>query len=142
MQLFPQEQIIENVLNTPSFVLTTHRIRYTWRGMFSNNEYVNSIMLEKISSIEERYKNYPLILVLAILLLIAGSYAGSIEAGLVGGLIFLALWFFTRKHVLSIYPDGGAAINVDIKNRNQQTIVSFIDQIEMAKLKRTESLND
>jgi hypothetical protein len=71
----------------------------------------------------------------------------SIEAGpivsvgsiVVGG-IFIAIWWFSRKHIVSISSDGGSTLNILAKGMSDSKIDDFITSVQEAKLKRMSQL--
>ncbi|MBI3134034.1 MAG: hypothetical protein HYZ14_05095 [Bacteroidetes bacterium] len=139
-----KEHLVENEeLITQSddqlICLTTKRIRYTSKSW--GKSYLVSIHLEKISSIEVRYKSWVIILLIGILLGAASLfvsmqfYSGEdiMVAGL--GLSFLCIltYFMTRKHVVTISSDGGASINFYTRGMKDEKLLEFINKVEQAK---------
>ena len=120
--------------------LTSHRVRYN--SSSTGSGHVVSIMLEKISSIEVHYKSWILVLLIGILLVAGGLLMGAQNQGDAmilgigfGGLCILA-YFITRKHVVTIASDGGAKINFQTKGMKSDTLLDFINKIEVAKASR------
>ncbi len=56
---------------------------------------------------------------------------------LLGGVVCVVIYLFTRKHVVSIASDGGAKINFETKGMKRETVIGFINKIETAKHKLT-----
>ena len=92
-----------------------------------------------------RYKSKPLFLILGIIVFIAGilvkNYTdedGVLVAGWIIGTILIITFFLTRKHVVSITPDGGieCSINIEVKGVDKSRIEKFITNIQEAKLAR------
>jgi len=142
MNLFQGEQILTTTEDN-IVVLTTHRIR-------SNNSYgwgqhsTTSIMLEKVSSIQLTYTSYPLLLLMAGVLMIIAFVMNSQHVGgnemfipILLAIICLAMYFATRKHVCVIASDGGARISFATTNMKRDALHSFIDKVEQAKYNRT-----
>ncbi len=51
-------------------------------------------------------------------------------------MVFLVLWWFSRKHTITIKPDGGNEINIVAKRMNKKDIDEFIFNIVKAKSER------
>lgn len=119
--------------------LTTKRIRYTSKSW--GRSYLISIHLEKISSIEMRYKSWIIILLIGILLgvaslLLSTQVYGAQDIMVAGlGLSFLCIlvYFITRKHVVTISSDGGATINFYTRGMKDEKLLEFINKVERAK---------
>jgi hypothetical protein len=147
-----EEQLMqnENILtesDNGQITLTTHRLRYD-NSVFSKAKIV-SIMLENISSIEVDYKSWFLMLILAIIggaMGVAMSVMGANEqasdlqtAGfiiLVFAVIFLLIYLFSRRHVVSVASKGGAKIVFFTKRIGRGSVIEFIDKIEKAQNER------
>lgn len=73
----------------------------------------------------------------------AGQHGGSetVIGGLVLGGIFFALWWFTRKHIISISSDGGASLNFTVQGMGGDKIADFIHNVSLAKLTRVNQLH-
>lgn len=125
-------------------ILTNYRI--TKRDEIWGKSYKISIFLEDISSIEVHFKSHIVLLIIGVLMLLAGL-GMSIEAGpivsvgsiVVGG-IFIAIWWFSRKHIVSISSDGGSTLNILAKGMSDSKIDDFITSVQEAKLKRMSQL--
>lgn len=109
--------------------------------------YKHSIFLENISSVQVRYKNNFILLVLGVLLLLGGGYAWVDTYGdtlpiliTVLGAVLVILYFLTRKHLITVAPDGGRSIEILVKRLPASTIEKFITEIQRAKLQRVEAL--
>jgi len=145
MNLFQGEQILTTTEDN-IVVLTTHRIR-------SNNSYgwgqhsTTSIMLEKVSSIQLTYTSYPVLLLMAGILIIIAFVMKSQHVGenemfipIMLAIVCLAIYFATRKHVCVIASDGGARISFATTNMKKEVLHNFIDKVEQAKCNRMLSL--
>ena len=122
--------------------LTNWRILQEYSSV--GGSYKNSIFLEKISSVEVHYKSKPLYLILGVIVFIYGIWAFHEEDGLSVLCLFISAslvvaYFLTRKHVVSITPDGGSRINIVVKGADESHIERFITNIQEAKLAKTTS---
>ena len=149
-QLLMGESIITQS-NDNQITLTTHRIRYN-DSAFGKAKIV-SMMLENVSSIEVHYKSWPFVLNLAILAALIGigtnitgmqnqksdlQSIGFIQLA-VAAVLFL-IYFFNRKHIVSIASNGGGRIDFFTKGLSRESIIDFVDKIEAAKHKRVSAL--
>ena len=144
MKLLPNE---EKVLtsNDDKIILTNYRIQMMdkeWGQAFNI-----SIFLEDISSIEVKYKSHIYLLIIGIICVLAGFYMGGQHSGsnsLIGGLvlggIFIAIWWFTRSHVISIGSDGGSSLNFLVTGMSEDAINDFTDKLSLAKYNRVNLL--
>lgn len=144
MKLLPNE---ENLVtsNGDKIILTNHRIQMTdsvWGQSFTV-----SIFLEDISSIEIKYKSNILLLILGAICVLGGFYMAGQHGGndgMIGGLvlggIFFAIWWFTRKHIISISSDGGASLNFMVQGMGDEKINNFVHDVSLAKQKRVNQL--
>jgi hypothetical protein len=143
MKLLPGENKLITSDND-RMILTNYRI--TKRDEIWGKSYKISIFLEDISSIEVHFKSHIVLLIIGVLMLLAGL-GMSIEAGpivsvgsiVVGG-IFIAIWWFSRKHIVSISSDGGSTLNILAKGMSDSKIDDFITSVQEAKLKRMSQL--
>lgn len=126
-------------------ILTNYRI--TKRDEIWGKSHKISIFLEDISSIEVHFKSNIVFLIIGILLALAGlvmSSQGGGESsigGLVIGGIFVAIWWFSRKHIVSIASNGGSSLNILVKGMSDSKIEDFITSVQDAKLNRINQLN-
>ncbi len=144
MKLLPNEEKLITS-NENKIILTNHRIQMTdsvWGQSFTI-----SIFLEDISSLEIKYKSNIIFIILGVIYLLGGVYMarqGGSEAmigGLVLGGIFFALWWFTRKHIISISSDGGASLNFMVQGMGEDKIADFIHNVSLAKQTRVNQLH-
>lgn len=102
-----------------------------------------SILLDRISSIEVRYRSKIIYLILTVAALVAGAIfltENEEEIAIILGslaILFLVLYFFSRKHLLTISSNGGAKINFHFKRAKTEKVKSFINKVEKACLART-----
>lgn len=117
MELFSFEEYLVRS-NNDRLILTTYRLHLRskdWRQSYSN-----TLFLEDISSIEVRYSSFFLGLVLGIALIVGGiMWAQSGEVPpinliTISGCFLILIYFFTRRHLVSITPNGGKPINFEI----------------------------
>lgn len=134
----------ENVIltsNNDKVILTDHRIHMKVKDW--GIDYSIGIFLEDISSIEVKYKS-SLILLLAGIISIVGSVlyglsenqSGILVLGLILGLILLAFWWFSRQHIVSISPNGGAKLNFSIQGFEAEKVEDFVWKVSKAKAER------
>jgi len=151
MKLLPNElELVTS--NENKIILTNHRIQMT-DSVWGQSFFI-SIFLEDISSIETKYKSNLLFLILAVLFVLGGIFAavngggggqgsgggGTFIAGLIIGGIFFALWWFTRKHVISIGSNGGASLNFMVQGMGNEKINDFVHKVSLAKQTRVNQL--
>ena len=139
-----EEHLLENekiITQSGNYVVTLTNKRVRYDDTSAGRSHLVSILLDKVSSIEVHYKSILLLLVLGVIMIIGGVLAGMdkkgdvMTAGVMLGGLLLAIYFFTRKHVVSISSDGGANIHFKTKGMNRESILKFINQIEEAKVK-------
>ena len=144
MKLLPNEEKLITS-NADKIVLTDHRIQMTdsvWGKTFTI-----SIFLEDISSIETKYKSKILFIILGAICVLGGVYiAGEYSADegialLILGVIFFAVWWFTRKHIVSISSDGGSSLNFMVHGTGKEKIQDFVHSVSVAKQKRVNQLH-
>lgn len=103
--------------------LTSHRLRYHETPKW-NSDYT-SIMLDKISSIElTYYKSSIWVLII-----------GIATIPIIVGLILIYMFFASKRHVISITPDGGKPIIFETKGMKRKFLDEFIDKVEDASMK-------
>ena len=136
--LLPNE---EELLKNSKLTLTNIRVLY------SDQNKNKSIMLEHITSIENEYKSYNFLLVLAGLFGIGGfltllnsnkHFMGGFELlilFMIPALISAFLYYITKKNLLIIRSPSS---NISIKTigTTKEELLSVMDKIEMAKNKR------
>lgn len=143
MKLLPNEEKLITS-NGEKVILTNHRIQMddsSWGKSFTI-----SIFLEDISSIEIKYKSNLIFIILGVPFILAGVVLSKIAGemfglGLVIGLILIALWFFSRKHVISISSNGGSVMNFLIKGMSDENVAEFVYNVSQAKQTRVNLLH-
>ena len=119
-------------------ILTNYRIiksEQVW-----GKSYRIDIFLENISSVESQFKSYPILLLLAVLGIIGGIFSENIEVGIALGVFFVLIWWFSRKHLITIMPDGGNPLNILAERMTQEKINELMFFIQQAKFLRTQEL--
>lgn len=51
-------------------------------------------------------------------------------------IVFLLLWRYTRKHVVSITSKGGKELNFEVQGMSEEQITHFVDKLCQAKSNR------
>lgn len=144
MKLLSNEEILLTS-NSDKLILTNYRIQMnekSWGQSFSIG-----IFLEDISSIEVKYKSNMIMLLLGILSVLAGFYLSGKNSGddemlagiLIGGLLIL-IWWYSRKHIVSISSKGGAKLNFMVQGMGDEKISDFIHKVSLAKQNRVNQL--
>jgi hypothetical protein len=134
MNLMPSEKVLlesdGNIL-----VLTTHRVRYEAEA-FGSGE-IKSVMLEELASCVMTQTSNTIFLIIAAICFIVGAYIGRDVAtgGMVLALIFLVIYFVTRKQSL-LLASAGTTITFDTRGMSPEDIKKFIDRTEAAKNER------
>lgn len=103
--------------------LTTHRLRY--HETEKSNSDFTSIMLDKISSIELTYYKSNIWLLII----------GIITIPIIVGIILIIIFLMSKKHVVSVTPDGGKPIIFETKGLKREFIEDFIDKVETTSMK-------
>lgn len=150
MTMMPDEKVL---LQSGGLTLTTHRVRSeAERG---GKMQITSIMLEELCSCEIRFTSNSLLLKLGGLLAALGivigimssdafqhifdlyddAYVSWSQAILLLGVILVAIYFATRKEVISL-ASAAARINLQRRQSGQQEAKQLIDQIEATKNQR------
>lgn len=103
--------------------LTTHRLRYSESARSSSD--FTSIMLDKISSIELTYYKSSIWLLII----------GIITTPVIVGIILIIIFFTSKRHVVSVTPDGGKPIIFETKGMKREFLEDFIDKVEATSMK-------
>ncbi len=139
MELLANEQTILTS-NNNRVVLTDHRIAVNDERL--GQAYSITIFLEDISSIENSYKSKLIYLILAVIIFIGTMYVRMGSYGLLGVLLFLFLWYATRKHMIVISSNGGSSADILASHVSKQGVKEFIHQVVKAKAERIQMLNN
>jgi hypothetical protein len=102
--------------------LTTHRLRYHETAR-SNSDFT-SIMLDKISSIELTYYKSSIWLLII----------GIITLPILVGIVLIIMFFKSKRHVVSVTPDGGKPIIFLTNGMKREFLENFIDKVEAASM--------
>lgn len=144
MKLLPNERKIVSS-NGDTIVLTDHRIWMTDTEF--GQSYSIGIFLEHISSIEIKYKSNVRLLFLAGIALIGGCFGQAIIQpnnffvfGLIVAVICVGIWWYTRKHVVSIQPDGGVSLDFMVQGMRDEQINDFVHKVFEAQQARMKVL--
>ena len=140
MTLLKDEVKLDSLTN--SVLLTNYRILKE-----HGDKYKISIFLEKISSIEMHYKSKILYLILGIIACIAGliMQGEGAEAGLpllVVGIVLVIAFFLTRKHVITVSPDGGKSLDIEVKGISSERVEEFLTNVQEAKLNKVREIHN
>ena len=110
MQFMDTEEIVSES-DGKQMILTTLRVRHTTKRW--GKVRVTSLLLEELDSCEIRSVSNPILLVLAALIALGAFAIGdeAIAIGLVLGLSFVAIYYFTRTQVISI-KSASSVINL------------------------------
>lgn len=160
MNLLHNEKII-SISNGDKLTLTTHRVRFEYSSASlmaiiikalqgqgdepaKRNRNFISIFLEQITSIEYRYRSFRIFAILALLSVLGAIYlfkenpdrnSGQAIAALLLALIFIILYYLTRKHIIQINTAKGTA-DFDLVVTHRDIVTQIIDQIDQAKNNR------
>jgi hypothetical protein len=136
-QLPGEEKLITS--NGNKVILTNYRIQMSDSEL--GKSYLISIFLEDISSIEVKYKSNIIFIIIGIVALLAGAYLDKAGPGAILCCIFIAIWWFSRQHIISISSNGGAALNFLVTGMSETNINDFVDNVSNAKHARVAQLN-
>lgn len=103
--------------------LTTHRLRYYETPTRNSN--FTSIMLDRISSIELTYHKSSIWLLII----------GILTVPIIIGIILIVLFFTSKRHIVTITPDGGKPIIFQTKGMKRDFLEDFIDKVEDTSFK-------
>ena len=141
---FEGEEVIDNKKSFGA-VLTTHRIHY-YTGSRLNGEYM-VMNLEDISSINLKYSSVSYYLYLSILSLFSTLVFYEridnlwVILILLAGVVFLFLFFSSRKRVVAIESKGRALMFINVNNKTISNISDFINILSHARNSRLKKLS-
>ena len=143
LTLFPDEQLITES-SGGEVTLTTHRLCYEYKEW--GRAYNQNIMLEHITSCENRYNTHVWLLLLAGLCLLIGVVAGMGDNSvvltmfiLVAVVCFLAYQYTKSNFIIIASPS--TKMKIKATGMKRERILEFINKVEQAKHKRVLSLN-
>lgn len=139
MNLLLDEKHITTPVNQV-LTLTNYRIQKHSKDWSSSSSI--TIFLEDISSIEAKYENNIILLILAILFTLGFVYCffggnaaleqpSYIAAGL--AIICIIAWIASRQYVIKIAPNGGSALHLNVSRLKKSTADELVETIEQAK---------
>lgn len=140
MKLLPGESIVSET-SDKHLTLTTHRVRYDDRVPGTTR--VIGITLDAVSSCGIVSKSYPILLLLAILAGVFGLIQGvgresedqgMAYASILLALVFVMAYFLSRTMALAI-SSPSQSITVSVEGLNLDALVSWVDDVEQAKLR-------
>jgi len=133
MNLMAGEEEIASIGDSISgIMLTNKRVRGEMSVLGASD--LISITLNSISSCGLTTKSYPLLLVLAVIAVLSAFFAESWQIAF-GALILGAIYFFTRKAVISIASNGGLEIACPVADLSKAKLLEFIEKVESEKSK-------
>ena len=146
MKLFDGEQKITTGTNV---MLTNYRVSVASKEWWGDT-YTIYLFLEDISSIQILFKS-----TIALLLLGCGSFFVALILSFqsngygspsptplfIFGIVLIAAWWFSKRHIISVTPNGGKALEIMIKNLPSADIEKFLYDIQEAKFCRFNDLN-
>jgi len=128
-----QENIILKSDNG-DFILTDKKVRYKVKNWGQLN--VTSLMLDKITSLEIKFKSYPFLLVITALSIIYLIFTYTVGAKVTAIILILfstLSYFATIKRAI-IISSASASITLPIKKLGNDKAIQFINEIEKAIL--------
>ena len=140
MNLLPSEAVLKQTARN-TLTLSTHRVRYETQAMGIAE--IKSIMLEELASIVMVSSSNVIFIVFAVVALVLGVLVaangrrmeGALVLGVFVALVFVILFFATRRQVLSL-ASAGATITVNTQGMKIEAIKEFIERTEAAKNER------
>ena len=135
--------------NENKIILTNQRIHMNEKDW--GRSYSITIFLENISSIEIRYNSNIIFLVLGIIsgLFCAANYFSSdrysgndnmLGYALIATIFFFLLYWFSKRHVISLSSNGGKPLNFKVSQMKDYAIEDFVDKLQEAKAQRMRDL--
>lgn len=145
MQLQPGENIILSS-NSNSIVLTNIRIYAELRewGYYQKTY----IFLEDVSSVKMISQNILLLVIIAALCAVyavfnfmsMGEFTRQSIAGLGMAVLFLLAWWFSRRRIISVHPNGGKPIEFSANLMREEAAEDFLEKLQLAKTERLHML--
>ena len=130
--------------DTGGFTLTSHKVRF--HAEQGGHAKVTSIMLEHVTSCDIDKKSNPILLGIALFFLVGGIMVsvssgpgGGFILGLIVAIIFVLMYIFTRRQVLTI-SSPSSKIDLNTQHMPIKKVIETINHIEAAKNKRYQSI--
>jgi hypothetical protein len=144
LKTFEGEQIVSSSDNG-YVTLTTHRISMESKE-FGRSYYI-AIFLEDISSIQMHYRSFMTALWIGIFAFTGSIYTFFMNTGnyddqmfakvlLFAAIISVAIWLFSKRRIVSIYPNGGKPMEFLANQMSHESIQSFLAQVQLTKAQR------
>jgi len=142
LTLFPGESIVTQS-NGGIITLTTHRICKQEKEW--GRSYNQDIMLEHITSCEERASSNVLLLVLSFIAFLFAIIAGmnrsnDFTSAFAIGIVLLVVYFLTRKKQITI-GSPSTKMHINVVGMSGASITGFIDKVQQTKNNRIVELN-
>ena len=142
LTLFPGESVV-TYSDGGVVTLTTHRICKQEKEW--GRSYNQDIMLEHITSCEDRTSSNIILLILsfvAFFLAITSGLARSRDftPAFITGLVLLLIYFFTKKKQI-IIASPSTKMHINVSGMSATTIAGFVDKVQQTKNNRIVELN-
>ena len=142
LSLFPGEAVV-TYSDGGIVTLTTHRICKQEKEW--GRSYNQDIMLEHITSCEDRTSSSVALLMIAILAFGLAVLAGvnrSRDFGIyfIAGIVLLLVYFLTRKKQITI-ASPSTKMHINVSGMSTENIAAFVDKVQQTKNTRIVELN-
>ena len=131
MKLFEGEKIVtQSIDSLIELTLTSHRICYEYSVWGTSHN--KSILLEHITSCENKYTSQIGFIVLSVISLIVGISIGTplgVQIGFLSFIAFAIIYVLTRQNNI-IISSPSTRIKVSVSGMEREKILEFIDLIE------------
>lgn len=149
LSLFSNEEIITRS-GGDEITLTNYRINYSYKEWGAS--VYTTIFLEDISSLHTSFKSNFAFLLLSIFTAIVAFFLFQNSDGystsssmapfacVVLAIIFLFLWFRSKRRTIEIYSNGGKPIILYINSWSYEQAITFLEAVQLSKAQRTFTL--
>jgi len=142
--LFDKEEIL---VTTPNkmVTLTTHRIYYQYKE--TGSSYYQSILLEHVTSCENRGNSIVVFLYLAFISFAFGLYMvynseqNAFFVSCSVGVLFLVFFALTRSSIILI-SSASTKMKIKTEGMKRETIINFLEAVEKAAIDRLNNLQN